>query len=120
MPGELPRCKTDGCPNTAWTRGTGETGTPRVAVSDECYTCAEGTLKVEVRSMGGAGCPECLWLIGHIPGCSKRPKTEREMGWNEAIEAAARFVGKGDGRDLWQPLGSQIDGMAADILKMKK
>lgn len=120
MPGELPRCKTDGCPHFVWTRGIGDTGAPRVPVSDECYKCAKGVLTVDVQVMGGDVCPECRWLGGHLPGCSKTPKTERELGWNEAIEAAARLVGKAHGRDLWQPLGSQIDGMAADILKLKK
>lgn len=83
---------------------------------------------MDFQAMGGDGCPECSYLVGHRGnalsgtrlGCSLRPATERDLGWNEAIEAAARSVGKAHGRDLWQPLGSQIDGMAADILKLKK
>jgi hypothetical protein len=70
--------------------------------------------------MPGEACEGCSYLVGHAQWCARKPKPDRELGWNEAIEEVARFVRRAHGRDLWQPLGSQIDGLAADILTLKK
>lgn len=67
--------------------------------------------------MPGESCPECLWLIGHLPGCTLTPKTERELGWNEAIEAAATAITDVAGLITF-PLSP--DTMAATVRSLKK
>lgn len=92
MPGNIQKCKTSGCSNGVWTRGTGETGVPRVAVSDECSACAKGILAVEFQDQSGNGCPKCAYLVGHSKGCPRRDVDPKTEGWNAGLDAAEAAV----------------------------